>query len=103
MVDRREINAPTGKALLDRVEQTGQRPADLVASEGLGQVADSEALRGLAQAVLAESPDQVAAYRSGKATLIGWFVGQVMRKSGGKADPNLARQALEALLQESAG
>jgi len=103
MVDQRQINAPTGKALLDKVEQTGQRPAELVASEGLGQVADAEALRALAEAVLVESPDQVAAFRAGKATLIGWFVGQVMRKSGGKADPNLARQVLEALLQEPAG
>ncbi len=103
LVDKRQINAPTGKALLDMVEETGQRPADLVASEGLGQVADTGALRALAEAVLAESPDQVAAFRAGKATLIGWFVGQLMRKSGGKADPNLARQVLEALLHEPAG
>jgi aspartyl-tRNA(Asn)/glutamyl-tRNA(Gln) amidotransferase subunit B len=103
MVDRREINAPTGKALLDKVELTGQRPAELVAKEGLTQVADSQALRALAEAVLAENPDQVASYRNGKVTLIGWFVGQTMRKSGGKADPNVVRQVLERLLQESGG
>ena len=103
MVDRREINTPTGKALLDKVEQTGQRPAELVAKEGLTQVADSQALRALAEAVLAENPEQVASYRGGKVTLIGWFVGQMMRKSGGKADPNVARQVLEQVLQASGG
>ena len=101
MVDRREINSPTGKSLLDKVEHTGMKPAELVAREGLGQVADSGALQALAKDVLDESPDQVASYRVGKATLIGWFVGQVMRKSGGTADPNLARQVLEKLLQET--
>ncbi len=99
MVDAREINAGTGKALLEKVEETDQRPAKLVQRQGLGQVADAQSLRALAEAVLAGSPEQVAAYRGGKVTLIGWFVGQVMRNSGGKADPNLARQVLETLLK----
>jgi aspartyl-tRNA(Asn)/glutamyl-tRNA(Gln) amidotransferase subunit B len=48
--------------------------------------------------VLAENPEQVQAYRDGKTTLIGWFVGQVMRNSRGKADPQLTRALLEELL-----
>jgi aspartyl-tRNA(Asn)/glutamyl-tRNA(Gln) amidotransferase subunit B len=49
--------------------------------------------------VLAESREQVAAYKSGKATLIGWFVGQVMKKMRGKADPQLARAILDEMLR----
>jgi aspartyl-tRNA(Asn)/glutamyl-tRNA(Gln) amidotransferase subunit B len=61
-------------------------------------VADEGPLRSLAAEVLADNPDQVAAYKGGKATLIGWFVGQVMRKTGGKADPQRTRLILEELL-----
>jgi len=50
---------------------------------------------------LAENPEQVASYQGGKVTLIGWFVGQVMRKSQGKADPQLARAILEQLLSKA--
>ena len=55
-------------------------------------------LRVLALAVLAENPEQVAAYRAGKSTLIGWFVGQVMRRSEGKADTKKTREILDELL-----
>ena len=103
LVEERAITAATGKELLARVEDTGRPPAEIVAAEGLGAVADRQALRALAEAVLAENPSQVAAYRSGKATLIGWFVGQVMRKSGGKADPQQTRSLLEDLLGAEPG
>jgi aspartyl-tRNA(Asn)/glutamyl-tRNA(Gln) amidotransferase subunit B len=101
MVEARQITANTGKDLLQRVEDTGRRPGDIVAAEGLAQVSDAEEIQSLARKVLAESGEQVTAYRAGKATLIGWFVGQIMRKSGGKADPQKAREVLEELLAAS--
>ncbi len=52
----------------------------------------------MVQEVLAESPNEVESYRAGKVTLMGWFVGQVMKKMRGKADPSLARQILEEIL-----
>ena len=57
------------------------------------------AIRAVAQEVLAENPKEVEAFKGGKDTLMGWFVGQVMRKMRGKADPNIARQVLEELLK----
>ncbi|HMK07731.1 MAG TPA: Asp-tRNA(Asn)/Glu-tRNA(Gln) amidotransferase subunit GatB [Anaerolineales bacterium] len=98
MVEARRITTHTGKALLEQVERSGQQPEEIVAAEGLGQVSDEGELEALAGAVLADSVEQVAAYRAGKATLIGWFVGQVMRRSGGKADPQKTRAVLERLL-----
>jgi aspartyl-tRNA(Asn)/glutamyl-tRNA(Gln) amidotransferase subunit B len=98
LVGSKAITTNTGKELLEKVEASGRKPQDIVASEGLAVVADEGPLRSLAAEVLAENPDQVAAYNGGKANLIGWFVGQVMRKTGGKADPQRTRLILEELL-----
>ncbi|NPV57349.1 MAG: Asp-tRNA(Asn)/Glu-tRNA(Gln) amidotransferase subunit GatB [Anaerolineae bacterium] len=99
LVDDGAVNAATGKALLAKVQQSGRSPAQVVADEGLARVSDDSAIRAVVEAVLSESPKEVESYRAGKVTLIGWFVGQVMRRMGGKADPALARSILEELLR----
>jgi aspartyl-tRNA(Asn)/glutamyl-tRNA(Gln) amidotransferase subunit B len=98
LVESRSITAATGKDLLGKVEESGRAPGEIVAAEGLAVVGDEEALAKLAAEVIAENPAQVASYQAGKTTLIGWFVGQVMRKTGGKADPQRTRAILEDLL-----
>jgi aspartyl-tRNA(Asn)/glutamyl-tRNA(Gln) amidotransferase subunit B len=98
LVDAGTINTSTGKSLLEKVQHSGRAPQELVASEGLAQVSDTAAIRAVCAETLAEAPDQVEAYRNGKITLIGWFVGQVMKKSRGKADPQIAKSILEELL-----
>ncbi len=103
MVEGREITTSTGKELLAKVEASGRPPRELVAAEGLGQVSDEQALRELARQVVQANPGQVDAYRNGKVTLIGWFVGQVMRQTGGKADPQRTRALLEEILTAEPG
>jgi aspartyl-tRNA(Asn)/glutamyl-tRNA(Gln) amidotransferase subunit B len=98
LVEAGTVNTSTGKALLDKVEASGQAPATIVQAEGLAKVSDQEAIRTVCAEVLAESPEQVNAYKAGKTTLIGWFVGQVMKKMRGKADPHVAKAVLEELL-----
>ena len=98
LIDEKGINTNTGKELLERVEATGEAPRALVASEGLTQVSDSSELERLIQEVIDENPDQVTTYQGGKTTVIGWFVGQVMRKSGGKANPQMVKELLEQQL-----
>ncbi len=98
MVEEKTITTNTAKELLEKVEATGRDPAEIVEAEGLAQVSDEAALRALAQEILAESPEQVATYRKGKTTVLGWFVGQMMRRTGGKANPQLARAVFEELL-----
>jgi aspartyl-tRNA(Asn)/glutamyl-tRNA(Gln) amidotransferase subunit B len=100
LVDEKKINTTTGKELLEKVEENGESPRTLVEREGLAQVSDSAELEGLIQAVMEENPDQVATYRGGKTTVIGWFVGQVMRKSGGTANPQMVKDLLERELGE---
>ncbi len=100
LVDAGTVNTSTGKALLEKVEDSGRPPREIVEAEGLAQVTDTDAIRAVCAEVIAENPDEVAKYRAGKTTLIGWFVGQVMRKTRGKADPQQARELLQSLLDE---
>jgi aspartyl-tRNA(Asn)/glutamyl-tRNA(Gln) amidotransferase subunit B len=99
LIDSGTINNSTGKALLDKVEASGKAPTQIVAEEGLAKVSDDSAIRSVCQEVLTESPKEVSAYQGGKITLIGWFVGQVMKKMRGKADAALAKTILEELLK----
>jgi aspartyl-tRNA(Asn)/glutamyl-tRNA(Gln) amidotransferase subunit B len=98
LVDAGTINVSTGKTLLEKIQASGKSPAEIVQAEGLARVSDDAAIRAVCEQVLAESPNEVASYKSGKVTLMGWFVGQVMKKMRGKADPTLARQILEKML-----
>ena len=100
LVDAGTINTNTGKSLLQKVQETRLAPGAIVQAEGLGKVSDDAAIRAICQEVMVESPKEVASYKSGKVTLMGWFVGQVMRKMRGKADANLARAILEELLND---
>jgi aspartyl-tRNA(Asn)/glutamyl-tRNA(Gln) amidotransferase subunit B len=99
LVDAGTVNTNTGKALLEKVQSGGRPPAEIVAAEGLAKVSDTDAIRKVVAEVMAENPGQVQAYRAGKVTLAGWFVGQAMRKSGGKADPNAVKSLVEELLR----
>jgi aspartyl-tRNA(Asn)/glutamyl-tRNA(Gln) amidotransferase subunit B len=99
LVDKGTINSSTGKGLIDKVEQNHKKPVEIVQTENLAQVNDEGAIRDACQAVLNESPGEVASFRAGKVTLMGWFVGQVMRKTQGKADPGIVKSILVDLLK----
>ncbi|MEA4811498.1 MAG: Asp-tRNA(Asn)/Glu-tRNA(Gln) amidotransferase subunit GatB [Anaerolineaceae bacterium] len=98
LVDQGKVNAATGKTLLEKVEASGKRPLEIVEKESLGLVNDDGLLLAKIQELLAEAPAEVAAFKAGKESLLGWFVGQVMRKMGGKADPKRSREILLELL-----
>ncbi|NLG96212.1 MAG: Asp-tRNA(Asn)/Glu-tRNA(Gln) amidotransferase subunit GatB [Chloroflexi bacterium] len=100
LVDANTINNSTGKSLLLKVQESGRAPGEIVQAEGLAQVSDDAAIRAVVQSILEANPKEVQSYRAGKVTLIGWFVGQVMRQMRGKADPGLARTILEELLNQ---
>ncbi len=100
MVEAKTITGSTGKDLLDKVQATGQDPQEIVEKEGLRQVSDEDMLHSIAADIIAQNPEQVTAYKAGKITLIGWFVGQMMRATKGKADTQLARRILEDLLSK---
>ncbi len=72
----------------------GGSPRAIVEARGLGLIADSGELATVVDRLIAENPDKVAAYRGGKTGLMGFFVGQAMRVSEGKADPKVLQKLL---------
>ncbi len=99
MVDGGMINNATAKSVLAKVQETGKPPASIVEEEGLAQVSDDAALQAAIDKVLAAHPEEVSGYRGGKEGLLGWFMGQVMRETRGKADPQLTRELLQRSLK----
>lgn len=89
LVDQRVINGPTAKDLLPELFRQGGMPGARVAARGLGQVSDEGALEALVAQALAENPRSAADYRAGKKAAAGFLVGQVMKLSKGKADPQV--------------
>jgi aspartyl-tRNA(Asn)/glutamyl-tRNA(Gln) amidotransferase subunit B len=99
LVEDQTITRQTAVSLIPKVMETSQAPRALVEAEGLAQISGDEAIRALAREVIAENPGQVENYRK-KPALLKWFVGQVMRKSQGKANAPAAERILGELLGE---
>jgi len=99
LVDASTISGKIAKDVFERMWATGEEPAAIVEREGLTQLSDESALEAVVAEVVASSPEQAASYRGGKAAALGWFVGQVMRRTGGRANP----QRVNALLRQALG
>jgi aspartyl-tRNA(Asn)/glutamyl-tRNA(Gln) amidotransferase subunit B len=100
LVEGGQVTANSGKAALAAMFATGQGAAAVVQEQGLAQVSDEEALARVVDEVLGRHPDEVASYRAGKETLRQWFVGQVMRATRGKANPQVVVALIEHRLKE---
>lgn len=102
MVEAGTISHSVGRDVLASMVATGQRAEEIVAEKGLAQISDSSALQAAIDAVLEGNPDEVAAFRSGKEALLGWFMGQVMRATRGKANPQVVNEMLRERLRGDA-
>lgn len=89
-----EISGQTAKSVLEEMYKTGRTARDIVAAKGLTQVSDEPALEKILDEVLRKNPAQVAQYKSGKSQVLGFLVGQVMKESGGKANPGKVNELL---------
>jgi aspartyl-tRNA(Asn)/glutamyl-tRNA(Gln) amidotransferase subunit B len=92
------ISGKIAKTVFDEMAQTGKTPRQVVEEKGLVQITDSQAIEEVISRVLADNPDEVQAYRQGKTKLMGFFVGQVMRATKGKANPKLVNEILKEKL-----
>ena len=99
LIDDGTISGKIAKTVFEDMYRTGKRPGDIVAEQGLVQMSDSDALQEVIGQVVAEHPEQVAAYRAGKEKLLGFFVGQTMKATQGKANPAMVNTLLKQLLQ----
>ena len=98
LVEDGTLSGSMGRTVLGRMVDSGRRAPEVVESEGLAQVQDTDELETWVDGVLAESPDEVERYRGGEAQLLGYFIGRVMRQSGGRADPKATGELLRERL-----
>ena len=93
-----EVSSATAKKLLPVMLEEGGMPSTLIESMGLKQLDNPEELQAIIADILAKNPDNVAAYRSGKDKLFGFFVGQAMKATQGKANPALLNDLIKTAL-----
>ena len=94
------ISGRTAKEVFEIMKESGEEPNKIIESKGLQQKSDPKELEKIIEKILTENKDKVEQYKSGKDKLFGFFVGQVMKISGGKANPQLANQILKDKLKK---
>lgn len=98
LVDNGRVSLKAARELFPDLFASDQSPEQLVQEKGLTQISDEATLDALIDDVIANNPTQVSQYREGKTTLWGYFVGQVMKASGGKANPTKVNERLQKKL-----
>jgi aspartyl-tRNA(Asn)/glutamyl-tRNA(Gln) amidotransferase subunit B len=98
MVDAGKISNSAAKEVFAAVAPTGEDPAAAVERMGLAQVSDSSQIERWIDEVVEQNPAQVAQYRAGKVQVVGFLVGQVMKRSGGRAEPKTVQQLMRQML-----
>ena len=93
------ISGRTAKEVFEVMKETGEEPNKIIKSKGLQQKSDPKELEKIIDKILADNSDKVDQYKSGKDKLFGFFVGQVMKISGGKANPKLVNEILKKKLK----
>jgi aspartyl-tRNA(Asn)/glutamyl-tRNA(Gln) amidotransferase subunit B len=99
LVNAKTINQSAAKRVFGVMFETGRPPKAVVEELGLQQISDTGELTGIVQQIITDNPGPVEQFKSGKDTVIKFLVGQVMRATRGKANPQLAEQMLREQLQ----
>jgi len=99
MIDAGEISGKIAKEILPELLSKGGSPKQLVKERGLGMIGDPKVIEEIIDKLILNHPNEVKSFRAGKTKLLGFFVGQLMKETKGKADPKLANQILNKKLQ----
>ncbi|MCB0345450.1 MAG: Asp-tRNA(Asn)/Glu-tRNA(Gln) amidotransferase subunit GatB [Bdellovibrionales bacterium] len=100
LIGQNVISGKIAKKVFDEMFSSGARPAAIIEQQGLQQITDESAIMAIVQQVLDANPQQLEAYRSGKDKMFGFFVGQIMKLSEGKANPQIVNTLLKQKLDE---
>ncbi len=98
MVDKGTVSLKVARDIFPELYSSGKSPEQIVQEKGLTQVSDEGALEKMIADVLAKNPTQVAQFKEGKQQVLGFLVGQVMKASGGKANPGKVNELLKKRL-----
>ena len=101
MIDAGTISGKMAKDVLVEMYRTGRAAGDVVGEMGGGQMSDESEIRALVEQVVSANPKQLEQYRAGKTSLMGFFVGQVMKMSSGRANPQVVNRILKEALEGS--
>jgi aspartyl-tRNA(Asn)/glutamyl-tRNA(Gln) amidotransferase subunit B len=99
LIEQGTISGRTAKEILPEMARSGRHPVDLVHSGGLGQISDPEALRAVIDAVVAAHPGPAGDYRNGKDAALTFLMGQIMKQTRGRANPEAAGRLLRERLK----
>ena len=99
LIDSGVISGKIAKTVFDEVASSGKAPETIIREKGLVQITDAKAITEVVKRVLTEHPKEVSAYRGGKTKVFGFFVGQVMKATGGNANPKTVNEILKGMLQ----
>lgn len=94
LISKDVISGKIAKDVFEIMTETGGDPEVIVEEKGLKQVTDTSQIEAIVDEIIANNPDNVASYKAGKNNLLGWFVGQVMKQSQGKANPGVVNKLL---------
>jgi|AGTN01.1.fsa_nt_gi aspartyl/glutamyl-tRNA(Asn/Gln) amidotransferase, B subunit len=92
LVDEGKINITVAKSVFEEIFRSGGSPSQIVESKGLAQINDTDAIRSIIRDIIANNPGPVADYKGGKQKALTFFVGQVMKAMGGKANPRAVNE-----------
>jgi aspartyl-tRNA(Asn)/glutamyl-tRNA(Gln) amidotransferase subunit B len=101
LIDKSTISGKMAKDVIDEMFKTGRSPGIIIAEKGLVQITDEDELRSVIEEVITANPKQLEQYRSGRDKVFGFFVGQVMKATQGKANPQLINDLLKKMLAGS--
>ena len=97
-ISDKTISGKIAKSVLEEVWESGNNVDDIIEDKGLVQIQDESLLESIATKIIEDNPGQVDAYKGGKDKLFGFFVGQVMKETQGKANPQSVNEILKKLL-----
>jgi len=100
LINDGKISNAIGKKVLNEMLQNGKMPETIVEEKGLIQNSDESAILDMVKNVLKSNPDNVAEYKNGRTNLFGWFVGQVMKMSKGKANPKIVSKLMKEEIEK---
>jgi len=94
------ISGRTAKEVFEEMFTKGGNAGDIVDAKGLKQISNTDELESMAKNIIEENPDQVSKFKNGNEKLFGWFVGQMMKSTGGTANPKVVNEILKNLLNK---
>jgi len=97
-IDDQTISGKIGKSIFEEMCISGNSPDEIIESQGLKQISDDGAIEKIIDSVILNNPAQVEGYKNGKEKLFGFFVGQVMKETNGKANPKVVNDILKIKL-----